>query len=123
MTRILVIDDHDQFRGMLCEMLKNAGYEVAAATDGEEGVELFRKAPADLVITDIIMPKQEGMETIIKLQEEFPDVKVIAMSGGAVPYGTAEEYLKGAKYLKSIKHTFTKPFANKDLLQAVKEII
>ncbi len=64
MARILVIDDQDRFREMLCEMLKKAGYETVAASDGKEGVELYRKQPTDLVITDIIMPRQEGMETI-----------------------------------------------------------
>ena len=123
MPRILVIDDYDDFRKTLCEMLERAGYAVVAASDGKEGVELYRKEPTDLVITDIIMPNQEGIETIIKLQEEFPDVKVIAISGGGEPYGSSEQYLSGTKHLASVKRTFTKPFANADMLQAVKEIV
>jgi CheY-like chemotaxis protein len=104
---ILVIDDDDQLRGMLREMLEHAGYEVADAPNGKEGIRLYRENPADLVITDIIMPEKEG-------------IKIIAMSGG----GTieAEKYLRMAKGLGAVR-TLTKPIERKELLEAVREVI
>jgi CheY-like chemotaxis protein len=117
---ILVIDDDDQLRGMLREMLEHAGYEVADAPNGKEGIRLYRENPADLVITDIIMPEKEGIETIMDLRREFPEVKIIAMSGG----GTieAEKYLRMAKGLGAVR-TLTKPIERKELLEAVREVI
>ena len=69
MARILVIDDHDEFQSMLCELLRKAGHEVTGASDGNEGILLGKKLNLDLVITDIIMPNKEGMETIIEFKK------------------------------------------------------
>jgi len=82
MARILVIDDDIQILEMLGQTLEREGYEVVDALDGKEGMRLYREAPTDLVITDIVMPEKEGVETIMELKRDFPDVKIIAMSGG-----------------------------------------
>jgi CheY-like chemotaxis protein len=81
MARILVIDDDPDTREMLAQTLKPAGYEVILAADGREGVERYRTSPADLVITDLYMPNQDGSETIRELRSSFPEVAIIAMSG------------------------------------------
>jgi len=81
MARILVIDDDPDTRAMLEQTLKPAGYEVISAADGREGVERYRASPADLVITDLYMPNQDGSETIRELRSSFPEVAIIAMSG------------------------------------------
>ena len=81
MSRILVIDDDGDTRSMLEQMLEAAGHEVYSAADGREGMRLQEARPADLVITDLFMPNQEGLETIIQLRKGFPGVPVIAMSG------------------------------------------
>ena len=81
MARILVIDDDPDTRAMLEQILKSAGYEVILAADGREGVLRHRTSPADLVITDLYMPIQDGMETIRELRLRFPRVAIIAMSG------------------------------------------
>jgi CheY-like chemotaxis protein len=81
MSRILLIDDDDQFRGMLRQALRPEGYEVVEARDGKEGLIRFRTAAIDLVITDILMPEQEGLQTIRELRAEFPAIKIIAISG------------------------------------------
>jgi DNA-binding response OmpR family regulator len=81
MARILVIDDESDTRAMLEQILKSAGYEVILAADGREGVERYRTSPADLVITDLYMPIQDGSETIRELRSCFPEVAIIAMSG------------------------------------------
>src|SRR5688572_234064 len=82
MQRILVIDDDEQVRALLYEILDRAGFKVVEATNGVEGLKLYRAQPADLVITDLIMPEKEGVETILELRREFPDVRVVAISGG-----------------------------------------
>ena len=81
MARILVIDDDPDTREMLEQILKSAGHEVILAVDGREGVMRHRTSPADLVITDLCMPIQDGFETIRELRSCFPEVAIIAMSG------------------------------------------
>jgi len=81
MARILVIDDDPDMRAFLEEILKSAGYEIILAADGREGVERYRASRADLVITDLYMPNQEGLETIRELRTRYPEVAIIAMSG------------------------------------------
>ncbi|RLB31609.1 MAG: response regulator, partial [Deltaproteobacteria bacterium] len=81
MKKILVIDDDEQIRHILRRFLERAGYEVLEASNGQEGMALYRKEGPELVITDIIMPKKEGMETIMDMKGEFPKAKIIAISG------------------------------------------
>ncbi len=120
MARILIIDDDSQIRRMLRQMLEAAGYEVAAAADGIEGIALFREAPFDLVITDLIMPEKEGIEMIMELKAEYPGVKIIAMSGGARMGPDA--YLKLANSLGA-ERTFSKPIARNTLMSAIQEML
>ena len=82
MARILIIDDDVQILSMLRQTLEREGYEVVEASDGEQGEKLFREKPTDLIITDLIMPEKEGVETIKEIRSEFPETKIIAMSGG-----------------------------------------
>jgi len=120
MARILVIDDDAQIRRMLCRMLQQKGYEVSNAADGAEGLRLFRQEPFDLVLTDLIMPEKEGIEMIIELKSEFPDVNIIAMSGGARMGPDA--YLQLADSLGA-QRTFSKPIDRAELLSAIHELI
>jgi DNA-binding NtrC family response regulator len=120
MERILIIDDEQQIRSMLRLMLERDGYEVVEAPDGAEGIKAYRQKPADLIITDLIMPNKDGIGMIIELQKEFPDVKIIAMSGGGL--NKPEGYLKGAKKLGAAC-TLTKPIDREKMLRAVKNII
>ena len=114
------MDDDVEFRQMLRKMLEQAGYEVTEAADGKEGMKLFREAPTELVITDILMPKQDGVETVIKLKRESADVKIIAISGGGQI--DPKEYLRMAERLGAT-HTFSKPFKRGELLQAIQELL
>ena len=120
MERILIIDDEQQIRSMLRLMLERDGYEVLEAPDGIAGIEAYRQKPADLIITDLIMPNKDGIGMIIELQKEFPDVKIIAMSGGGL--NKPDGYLKGAKKLGAAC-TLTKPIDREKMLRAVKNII
>src|SRR5437762_7182307 len=82
MARILVIDDDAQVRGAVRRVLERAGHTVVDVADGEAGIRAHRERPTDLIITDIFMPEQDGIETIQQLRREFPRVKIIAISGG-----------------------------------------
>lgn len=121
MARILVIEDHDQLREALEEMLVRAGYDVMTAAGGDEGVTLYRKKPPDVVITDIIMPNKDGTEIIFDLQRNFPAVKIIAITGGS--QGNAEDYLRAITSITNVARTFSKPFAMGEMLRAVKELL
>ncbi len=120
MTRILVIDDEAPVRDMMRQTLERAGYEVIEAGDGRQGMARLRQQPADLVITDILMPEQEGIETIRMLRKEFPEIKILAISGGGK---------KGNMEVLPIARTFgahrtlAKPFERKDLLDAVSALV
>lgn len=82
MADILIIDDDDMFRDVLASALEQTGHQVRQATNGIEGLNMFHARPAELVITDIVMPEKEGLDTIRDLRREFPKARIIAMSGG-----------------------------------------
>jgi DNA-binding NtrC family response regulator len=120
MERILIIDDEQQIRSMLRLMLERDGYEVVEAPDGLEGIKAYRQNPADLIITDLLIPNKVGIGMIIVLLKVVADVKIIAMSGGGL--NKPEGYLKGAKKLGAAC-TLTKPIDREKMLRAVKNII
>lgn len=119
MPRILVIEDDDLLRGVLVSALQHAGYEVTQAGNGEEGLELFRALPADLVITDIVMPVQEGVETIQQLRRKSEALPIIAMSGGVA---NAKLYLTIAGRMGATR-VLAKPFTPQHLLAVVAEAL
>ena len=120
MARILIMEDEDQMRAVLRQILESSGHEVMEATDGVEGIRLYHEKPADVVIVDIIMPEKEGFETIRELKRDFPEVKLIAISGGG--FIGAEPYLKIAEGL-GVTHNFAKPIEREELLDAVQELL
>ena len=115
MASILIIDDEEIIRALLRSVLEAAGYEVTEATNGREGLELYRHRPTDLVITDIVMPELNGLDMLLELTREFLDAKVIAISGA----GEEKNVLDVAKLLGA-RQTFQKPFSVPDLLGAVR---
>lgn len=117
---ILVIDDDTTVRGTMRIILERAGYRVVEASDGRRGVELYRDAPTDLVVTDLFMPQQDGIETIQQLRAEFPDALILAVSSGA-SIG-AEGPLADALMLGA-DETLAKPFSKDELLACVHELI
>ena len=120
MPRILVIDDEQYILLMLKKMLERAGYDVDIAINGEEGMRYYQKYPADLIITDIIMPEKEGLETIRELKSYNPDVKIIAISGGGRV--DSKEYLESARLFGALK-VFSKPFNQGEIVNAVQELL
>lgn len=117
MARILVIDDDLAVRIAIRRMLKYTNHEVVEAPDGKEGVQLYRQKPADLVITNIFMPEKDGLEVIQELRQDFPGVKIIAISGGS-KMGDFD-FLPMAKEL-GVLYTLEKPFHMEKLLRAVR---
>lgn len=120
MTRILVIEDDKQMQSILCRWLDREGYRVETADDGDEGMRMIRADPPDLVITDIFMPQKEGIQVIMELRRDFPDMKVISISGGG-RFGI-DDNLGAAKALGASR-TFAKPFDWTEFMQSVRELV
>jgi len=118
--RILIIDDDEQIRVLLQQMMEWAEFEVSVAENGKVAMEVQRQNPADLVITDLIMPEQEGLETISKLKREYEGIKIIAISGGG-RIGP-EAYLPAARELGADR-IFSKPFDVQKVVETVKELL
>lgn len=116
--KILVIDDDDQVRDVIRLWLEKEGFDVTVAGDGKEGIEMQRSDPAALLICDLIMPVQEGLETINQFNAEFPQVGIIAISGGG-KIGP-ESYLSVAGHLGAWK-VFKKPLDMQEVVAAVRE--
>lgn len=120
MPRILVVEDDEPLRVVLREVLERTGHEVAEAANGRAAMEIQRCRGADLVITDIIMPEVDGIETIMALRREYPSVKIIAISGGSRV--GPREFLNLARVLGAHR-TLHKPFALREMLDAVDELL
>jgi DNA-binding response OmpR family regulator len=120
MARILLIDDDDLVRRTLSYLLVRHGHTVIEASNGKDGLDLFKVSNADLVITDIVMPGKEGTEVLIELRKKTPPVKVIAISGGG-RQGTAD-YLNVARHLGASK-VLAKPFSGDELLSAISDLL
>ena len=120
MARILVIDDEEMVRLTIRQTLEKVGHTVMEAANGREGVDTYKAHGADLVVTDIIMPEQEGIETLITLREMNSALPVIAMSGGG-RIGTTD-YLDIARRFGAAR-VFEKPFNRKEFVLAVNEAL
>ncbi len=119
MVKILIIDDEAPIRKMLTKLLMGEGYDVVSAENGAAAMKLFQKGIPDLIISDVIMPEKDGLEVLQAIQKNFPDIKVIAISGGGT--GEAGIYLKFAEKMGA-SYTFSKPLDNSRLLSAVQDL-
>ncbi|MDK9707824.1 MAG: response regulator [Desulforhopalus sp.] len=116
--KILVIDDDELIRSLIRVWLEREGFTIHEAENGRKGVEKHRLCPVDLVICDLIMPVQEGIETITQFREEFPEVGIIAISGGGKI--CPDSYLAVAKQIGAWQ-VFAKPLDMPSLTAAIKE--
>lgn len=116
MKRILVVDDDPHIRFIIETILTVEGYEVATADSGDEALRVSSKRPYDLVLTDLILPGIDGIETILRLRALQPELRIIAMSGGW--NGGAHTCLPLAGKLGACR-TLAKPFDRMTLLNAV----
>jgi CheY-like chemotaxis protein len=113
--RVLVVEDRPDILELMLLSLEGAGFEVEAALNGREALEVQQRRAADVVITDIFMPEMDGIETIDRIRAEYPDTRIIAMSCGA---DDKQDYLKVARQIGA-DATLAKPFATAELLQLV----
>lgn len=121
MSRILVIDDNRDMRDLMRVLLENEGYTVELAGDGDAGLDAQRREPADVVITDLFMPNRDGFETLERLRTEYPEVKVLVVSGGGAR-------ARGPGYLFTAREVgahavLAKPFDTEALLLAVRGLL
>lgn len=121
MAKILVVDDEKQIRDILMQFLTRAGHEVELAEDGVVAMQKYRASKFDLIITDLMMAKKNGLELIQEISREFGEIRVIAISGG-VPTTPSDYYLSVAK-LMGASRVLDKPFTKGELLAAVETIL
>ncbi len=121
MAKILVVDDEKQIRDILMQFLTRAGHEVELAEDGVVAMQKYRASEFDLIITDLMMAKKNGLELIQEISREFGEIRVIAISGG-VPTTPSDYYLSVAKLMGASK-VLDKPFTKGELLAAVETIL
>ncbi|HSA61594.1 MAG TPA: response regulator [Nitrospiraceae bacterium] len=115
MASILIVDDEAPVRALLRRILEEDGHQVREAANGEIGLALYREAPADLVITDILMPERDGMEVTLALTQEFLDARVIAMTGAV----GGQNFLNVAK-LFGAREVIQKPFTVEEVRRRVR---
>jgi CheY-like chemotaxis protein len=120
MFRILIIDDDLETRLMLRETLEGAGYEVEEAENGTEGLNLYRRRPIHLIITDVVMPEKGGLEVIMELRRETRMLPIIAMLGGGQL--RSKEALPSA-HEPGASEILSKPFTREEILRAVESAL
>jgi CheY-like chemotaxis protein len=120
MARILIVDDDPAVRSTLRKIFRNEPYEILEACNGIEALQSCRQNPVDVMITDVVMPDKEGIETIIELRRDFENIKIIAISGGGKR--RVDIYLSMAKSLGA-DYVFNKPVPIGDLLDAVRKLM
>lgn len=121
MTTVLIVDDEPSLREMVIQMIESTGYDVIEAGNGIEANNVCKETAVDLIITDIIMPGKNGIELIVDVKKEHPDIPILAISGGgSSPPQT--DILDVAKLLGA-NNILKKPFSMDDLLSSVNSII
>jgi DNA-binding NtrC family response regulator len=120
MARILVVDDEEDLRSMLTQMLERAGHTVSTADDGEAAVKAYAESTADLILIDILMPKKGGLVAISEIRSQAPQAKIIAMSGGG--RSGKLNFLSTAQTFPGVR-VVRKPFRRQQLLSLVEEVL
>lgn len=115
MASILIVDDEDSVRRLLRRILEEDGHQVREASNGLAGLTLYRQAPADLVITDILMPERDGMDVTLELTREFLEAKVIAMTGA-----TGDRNFLSVAKLFGARQIIQKPFTIEEVRHLVR---
>lgn len=118
-ARVLVIDDDTLVRRTMCAALKKLGYETSEAATGQEGVAEYKRSRHDVVITDVMMPDKNGLQTITEIRALNPAVKIVAMSGGGA--NNDGSYLELARDVGALA-TLAKPFTPDDIAQVLAQL-
>lgn len=120
MARVLIIDDDAALRQALAKHLEHFGHTVRQAGQGDEGIREFRRDAADVAVVDIFMPGQGGLQTIARLRQEWPAVKIIAMSGAA---SAGPLDVKEHAVAVGADHFLTKPFEAATLITLIRTLL
>jgi CheY-like chemotaxis protein len=120
MQKILIVDDNAAVRSTISKILADAGYCTVSAEDGNSGLDVYKRERPDLIITDIIMPEREGIETIRTMLKDNPQAKIIAISGGA-RIGKMD-LLQVARRMGA-RETMAKPFDPDELVATTKRLL
>jgi CheY-like chemotaxis protein len=120
-ARIVVADDNADICAFINVALEGAGYEVEAASEGAQALSLMRSRAADLLITDLFMPGQQGFENITRCKAEFPKTRIMVISAGRIP-GMQHDFLATANHL-GVAATLRKPFDADTLVDAVRKVL
>jgi DNA-binding NtrC family response regulator len=120
MARILVIDDQEAIRRIVRRALEQAGHEVFDASDGEMGMQMLARHSVAVVISDIFMPGQDGILTLRQIRKQFPDVKVIVISGGDST--GMLDLRRDAELLGAVK-SLQKPFTAREIVDLVRSVL
>jgi DNA-binding response OmpR family regulator len=123
MAHILLVEDDFNLRSVLAEILEDAGHRVSALTDGKAVEKCMSIDPGDLVIMDIILPEQDGIETINNLRRNYPDVKIIGMSGGGQTGSIGAEHYLNAALTFGAHDALQKPFEHTELLDKINAVL
>jgi CheY-like chemotaxis protein len=130
MAKIIIIDDEEDIRLVLKQVLELEGYDVAVAESGKEGLEILKQEGADLVITDVIMPGMDGVSLTREIREKFRDTRILVISGGGnVPPASYEPgAISTTAFLSSAKNagadqTMTKPFDRRELMRIIEKLL
>jgi len=118
MASILIVDDDAPIRALLRRILEEDGHQIREAEHGESGLRLYRGAPADLVITDILMPERDGMEVTLALTQEFLDARVIAITGA-----TGDQNFLNVAKLFGARRVIQKPFTAEEVRRVVRFVL
>jgi len=121
MAKILIVDDEDSVRSVLKDVLDDNGHDIYEAGDGKEAYKIFNDNPIDLIITDLIMPEKNGIDLIMELKQQHPDLKILAISGGGGITGRFD-YLPIAK-LVGANIVINKPFNIGEIRAKVIELL
>ena len=119
MSRILLVDDHEPVCATLQNMIQGMGHETVTASNGRQALAVQQRTPADVLLTDIFMPEMDGYELIQKFRQQYPAVKVIAMTGG-IPRAPGGPYLEVAQKMGA-QWLLRKPFSPTQLIDVISE--
>ena len=121
MKRILIIDDDFQVMGLLRDVLLSQGFDVSCAPNGEIGLLLQKQSAVDVLITDLVMPDTDGYQVIRQARKLYPELKIIAISGGDIS-ASGEDYLPFTKLLGA-DAVFTKPINHDELISSINDML
>lgn len=120
MKRVLIVDDEAQMRGLLEDLLEG-DYQVLTASNGDEALQLLERDGAELIITDLVMPKMNGIDLVMAVRKQYPALKIIAISGGGGITGRFD-YLPVANLVGAAR-VIRKPFELAEMRTAVREVL